>query len=71
MSSFDLDVYVLVTGEFFGASCTDQAGSRSHENRTHHGEPCVYVGTWSPSQFPWMPFKRALKKGIEELEGKL
>ena len=64
MSFTTCHYYADSVGNIYGASLTDQAGSRSKEGRTVNGRPVLSIGLWSTSQKDFRPFSAAVSSAV-------
>lgn len=61
--TFAAQIYVDASGYVYGASATDQRGSRTnHDHRTVNGRPVAYAGRWYGSQMSYRPYREAVTR---------
>lgn len=61
--SYAATLYVTAGGSVYGASQTDQAGTKKWNGRTVNGEPAICIGSWWGSQMSWAPYAKAVDAG--------
>jgi len=67
MSFSTCTFFVDAEGRFYGASLTDQAGTRSFSRlapRTVDGRPVFWIGRWSACQTSYAPFRAAVARAV-------
>ena len=62
--NFAASLYVSASGHVYGASRTDQRGTRTTTGRTVGGRPVIHIGTWYGSQMSWQPYRDAVDEAM-------